>query len=66
VGATGTGERHFTFWIAPATLVFERAWDISGRLGPLHGAMEIADIHRIGAADSGSEPAWHIEVISTR
>jgi hypothetical protein len=23
--------------------------------------MEIADIHRIGAADSDSEPAWHIE-----
>jgi hypothetical protein len=55
------GERHFTFWIAPATLVFEGAWDISGRLGPLHEAMEIADIHRIGAADSGCEPAWHIE-----
>jgi hypothetical protein len=55
------GERHFTFWIAPATLVFEGAWDISGRLGPLHEAMEIADIHRIGAADSGSGPAWHIE-----
>ncbi|MGX6608169.1 hypothetical protein ACWKSP_39515 [Micromonosporaceae bacterium Da 78-11] len=55
------GERHFTFWIAPATLVFEGAWNISGQLGPLHEAMEIADIHRIDPADSRSEPKWHIE-----
>jgi len=55
------GERHFTFWISPATLVFERAWDISGRLGPLHEVMEIADIHRTEAADNDNEPAWHIE-----
>jgi hypothetical protein len=41
------------------TFVFEGAWDISRRLGPLHEAREIADIHRIGAADSGSEPVSH-------
>jgi hypothetical protein len=54
------GEQHFTFWIAPATLVFEGAWDIRGQLGPLHEAMEIADIHRVDA-DNNPEPVWHIE-----
>jgi len=55
------GERHFTFWIAPATLVFEGARDIRGELGPLDWAMEIADIHRVDAADSHRETGWHIE-----
>ncbi len=52
---------HYTFWIAPATLVFERAWNITGRLGPMHEAMEIADIHRLDPPDNNSEPLWHIE-----
>ena len=43
-------ERYFTFWLSPATLVFEGAWDIKGQLGPLHEALEIADIHRLDAA----------------
>jgi len=51
----------FTFWIAPATLVFDGAWDISGQLGPLHEAMEIAEVHRLDAADSSPEPVWHVE-----
>lgn len=54
-------EKHFTFWIAPATLVFESAWSISGQLGPLHETMEIADVHRLDGADSSSDPLWHIE-----
>ena len=54
-------DRHFTFWIAPATLVFERAWNIDGRLGPLHEVMEIADVHRHDSPDSSPEPLWHIE-----
>jgi hypothetical protein len=51
----------FTFWIAPATLVFELAWNITGQLGPLHDVMEIADIHRLDPPDSSPEPLWHIE-----
>jgi hypothetical protein len=54
-------DRNFTFWIAPATLVFERAWNIDGRLGPLHEVMEIADVHRLDSPDSDPEPLWHIE-----
>jgi hypothetical protein len=30
--------KYFTFWIAPATLVFEQVWDVTGEIGPLHGA----------------------------
>lgn len=52
--------KHFTFWIAPATLVFEGAWEITGSIGPLHEILEIADIHRLAVAD-GAEPRWHIE-----
>ena len=55
------GDNIFTFWIAPATLVFEGAWSISGQLGPLHEAMEIADIHRLDASDNNPDPLWHIE-----
>ncbi|MEU4217330.1 hypothetical protein [Actinoplanes sp. NPDC026623] len=55
------GDEHFSFWIAPATLVFEGAWSISGQLGPLHEVLEIADIHQLDAADSSIDPWWHIE-----
>ncbi|AVT33677.1 hypothetical protein C6361_34300 [Plantactinospora sp. BC1] len=55
------GEKHFTFWISPATLVFDGAWDVSGQLGPMHEAMEIADIHRLEATADNADPLWHIE-----
>jgi hypothetical protein len=55
------GDEHFTFWIAPATLVFDRAWDVSGQLGPMHEAMEIADIHQLEAPDGSTDPLWHLE-----
>jgi len=53
------GEKHFTFWIAPATLVFDEAWDITGTIGPLHSSLEIADLHRL--EPPGGDQAWHIE-----
>lgn len=54
-------ERHFTFWIAPATLVFEQAWSITGRLELLYEVLEIADIHRLDPPDRNPQPLWHIE-----
>jgi hypothetical protein len=54
-------EEDFTFWIASATLVFDRAWNITGRLGPLPEVMEIADLHRPDPADSDPDPLWQIE-----
>jgi hypothetical protein len=53
--------RHFTFWVAPATLVFDRAWDITGQIGPLHDLLEIADLHRLDPPDDRPEPLWHVE-----
>ncbi|WP_410645505.1 hypothetical protein [Amycolatopsis sp. lyj-346] len=54
-------QKHFTFWVAPATLVFDQAWDITGDLGPLHGSLEIADLHRLDPPDDHPDPMWHIE-----
>ncbi|MEU0559476.1 hypothetical protein [Dactylosporangium sp. NPDC006015] len=48
VEPAGDGEP-FSFWISPATLVFEEAWNITSRIGPLHDLMEIADMHRLRA-----------------
>jgi hypothetical protein len=50
------GERYFTFWISPATLVFEGAWGIEGNLGPLHELLEIADLHTTSPARSSPRP----------
>ncbi|MFB9689170.1 hypothetical protein [Amycolatopsis plumensis] len=55
------GEKHFTFWIAPATLVFDEAWDITGELGPLHGGLELSDLHRLAPPDDRPYPGWHLE-----
>ncbi|SCF46772.1 hypothetical protein [Micromonospora mirobrigensis] len=55
------GESPFDFWIAPATLVFEQACQIDGRLGPLDDLLEIADIHRLDPTGGGPERWWHIE-----
>lgn len=54
-------ESPFTFWITPATLVFDGAWNITGRLGPLHDLLEIADLHRLDPPDSYPDPLWHVE-----
>ncbi|MEU0537576.1 hypothetical protein [Amycolatopsis tolypomycina] len=54
-------EKHFTFWIAPATLVFDEAWDITGEIGPLHGGLELSDLHRLDPPDDKPYPAWHLE-----
>lgn len=53
--------RHFTFWIAPATLVFDEAWDLKGELEPMNDLLEIADLHRLDPPDDRPDPLWHIE-----
>jgi hypothetical protein len=55
---------HFSFWVAPATLVFRDVWDLEGDLdftgSPL--ALEVADIHR-RTVDGRQRygPLWHID-----
>jgi hypothetical protein len=62
-------EQHFTFWIAPATLVFEDVWDIEGDLDFRGVALQfdIDHIHRStpGSPEGGPlhrhDPQWRIE-----
>ncbi len=52
---------YFSFWIAPATLVFDRAWAIEGDLEPSFGLLEVAALHRLDSPDEWPAPLWHIE-----
>lgn len=40
------GETHFKFWVAPVTMVFENAHDISIENESPQGGIEVADLHR--------------------
>lgn len=51
----------FTFWVAPATLVFHEAWDITASLGPVNDRLEIDVLHRLDPPDAVADPAWHVE-----
>jgi hypothetical protein len=55
------GERHFSFWIAPATLVFDEAWDITGQLDPMNDLLEIAGLYRLASPDHNPDSVWHID-----
>jgi hypothetical protein len=39
------GERHFKFWIAPVTMVFENAGDVRIDLTSQQGRIDVADFH---------------------
>jgi len=39
------GETHFKFWVAPATMVFENAYDIALHIDSSQGVIEIADLY---------------------
>lgn len=54
-------QKYFTFWVAPATLVFDQAWDLTGDVGPLTGHLELADLHRFDSPDDRPHPVWHLE-----
>ena len=42
----GPGETYFKFWVAPVTMVFENAYDISIEIESSQGGIEVADLHR--------------------
>lgn len=42
----GAGETYFKFWVAPATMVFEDAFDILIDIGSRQGGIEVAELHR--------------------
>lgn len=54
-------EPYFTFWIAPATLVFDWPTEIRGRFGPLYDRMELADLHRLDPLDGPPGHIWHLD-----
>ncbi|WP_327735238.1 hypothetical protein OG749_16720 [Streptomyces nojiriensis] len=55
---------HFSFWVSPATLVFEDVWDLEGDLG-FKGTVPdlvIDGVHRLVPDDGRQDlPLWHIE-----
>jgi hypothetical protein len=57
-------DQYFSFWVSPATLVFEDVWDLQGDLDftGFHPRLEIDAIHRL-APDNGPQGTqrWHIE-----
>lgn len=40
------GETYFKFWVAPVTMVFENAYDITIDIESRQGGIEVADLHR--------------------
>ncbi|MED7951119.1 hypothetical protein PUR61_08240 [Streptomyces sp. BE20] len=56
--------KSFSFWVSPATLVFEEVWELEGELGFKDSSpeLEIADVHQLVPDDSRKDlPLWHIE-----
>jgi hypothetical protein len=55
---------YFSFWVSPATLVFDDVWDLEADIdckGVVPG-LEIADLHRLMPDDGRNNlPRWHIE-----
>ena len=48
--APGTGETHYSFWIAPATLAFENLYNVKFDIGSHDGGMELQGIKRSEAS----------------
>jgi hypothetical protein len=55
-------EKHFSFWTAPSTLVFEDVWDVEGDFD-FKGMALMLDVDHIRRSipdDSRGGPQWHI------
>jgi hypothetical protein len=54
-------EEHFSFWVSPATLVFD-VWDLVGDIDSQFAELEIAGLQRSMPDDRRPDlPRWHIE-----
>jgi hypothetical protein len=57
--------QYFSFFVAPATLVFENVWSLSGDVSAQRTLLEIADVHRLEAETDRQRAAgvsrWRIE-----
>lgn len=55
-------EEYFSFWVSPATLVFDDVRDIEGDIDSSVAELEIASLHRLMPDDTRRDlPRWHIE-----
>lgn len=57
-------ETYFSFWVAPATLVFDEVWDLTGDLDFTGWIPDLTldGIHRLPPDDGREDlPLWHIE-----
>ncbi|MFC6066832.1 hypothetical protein [Streptomyces ochraceiscleroticus] len=56
--------KYFSFWMSPATLVFDEFWDIEGDFDHkgTYPELTIDDVHRLVPGDGRADfPQWHIE-----
>ncbi|MFI5532284.1 hypothetical protein ACIA8O_27500 [Kitasatospora sp. NPDC051853] len=56
--------KSFSFWVAPATLVFEEVWEVQGGLDftDLHLELELDEVHRLPPPDGREQwPLWHLQ-----
>lgn len=62
-------EKYFSFWVSPATLVFDEVWDLKADIdvGKSIPDLQIDDLHRVPAdADQHGQPDWHVDGLRTR
>jgi hypothetical protein len=59
----GFRRRTFRFWVAPATLVFDQAWELRGELQVLDHdqALELLHLHREPVEDRHGGYRWRLE-----
>ncbi|MBZ4019774.1 hypothetical protein [Streptomyces purpurogeneiscleroticus] len=56
--------KYFSFWMSPATLVFDEFWDLEGDFDykGTYPELTIDDVHRLVPDDGRADiPQWHIE-----
>jgi hypothetical protein len=52
--------RSFRFRVAPATLAFDQAWDVTATLGPVGVNLVLTDLRRHDPPDRHPDPLWHL------
>ncbi|RCG26535.1 hypothetical protein DQ384_29310 [Sphaerisporangium album] len=53
--------RGFEFWVAPATLVFDSVWAVTGDLRSICLPLETRNLHRSTPVIPRDETRWHLE-----
>ena len=51
----------YQFWVAPATLIFDSLWAVTGDLRSICLPLQMRNLHSLGRVSPYEEPAWHLE-----